>query len=56
MTPETATEGGRSPDRFSTTRWSMILACAHSANGEATACKALADLCPVDVRPLEELA
>ena len=30
----------------------MILACAHSANGEATACKALADLCKTYWRPI----
>jgi len=44
VTPETVTEGSRSPDRFSTTRWSVVLACADSAAGEETARKALADL------------
>jgi len=52
VTPETATEGGRSPDRFSTTRWSLVLACADSANGEATARKALAHLCKTYWRPI----
>jgi RNA polymerase sigma factor (sigma-70 family) len=52
VTLETAAESGRSPDRFSTTRWSMILACADSATGEATARKALADLCKTYWRPV----
>lgn len=45
-------EGSRSPDRFSTTRWSMVLACADSAAGEETARKALADLCKTYWRPI----
>ncbi len=52
MTPETVTEGSRSPDRFSTTRWSVVLACADSAAGEETARKALADLCKTYWRPI----
>ena len=52
MTPETATEGGRSPDRFSTTRWSLVLACADSTSREATARKALAELCKIYWRPV----
>jgi DNA-directed RNA polymerase specialized sigma24 family protein len=52
VTPETATEGGRSPDRFSTTRWSMILACADSTGGEAMARKALTELCKTYWRPI----
>ena len=52
MTPETAIEGGRSPDRFSTTRWSLVLACADSTSGEATARKALAELCRIYWRPV----
>ena len=52
MTPETVTEGSRSPDRFSTTRWSVVLACADSAAGEKTARKALTDLCKTYWRPI----
>ena len=52
MTPETVTEGSRSPDRFSTTRWSVVLACADSAAGEETARKALTDLCKTYWRPI----
>ena len=52
MTPGTLTEGARSPDRFSTTRWSVVLACADSAAGQDTASKALADLCKTYWRPI----
>jgi RNA polymerase sigma factor (sigma-70 family) len=52
VTPTTATEGGRSPDRFATTHWSMILACADSGTGEAKARKALTDLCKTYWRPI----
>ena len=52
MTPEIVTEGSRSPDQFSTTRWGVILACAGSAAGEETARKALADLCKTYWRPI----
>jgi DNA-directed RNA polymerase specialized sigma24 family protein len=52
VTPETATEGSRSPDRFSTTHWSVVLACADSAAGEEAARKALAELCKTYWRPI----
>ena len=52
MTPETVREGSRSPDGFSTTRWSVVLACADSAAGDETARKALADLCKMYWRPI----
>jgi len=52
VTPEGGSEGGRSPDRFSTTRWSVVLACADSAGGEETARKALAELCKTYWRPI----
>lgn len=52
MTPETVTEGSRSPDRFSTTRWSVVLACADSADGEEAAREALAELCKTYWRPI----
>jgi len=52
VTPETVTEGSRSPDRFSTTRWSVVLACADSAVGEEKVRKALGDLCRTYWRPI----
>lgn len=52
MSPEAIAEGGRSPDRFSTTRWSVVLACADSTVGEETARKALAELCKTYWRPV----
>jgi RNA polymerase sigma-70 factor (ECF subfamily) len=52
VTPEIVTEGNRSPDRFSTTRWSVVLACADSEAGEETARNALADLCKTYWRPI----
>lgn len=52
MTPETVTEGSRSPDRFSTTRWSVVLACVDSAAGGETARNALAELCKTYWRPI----
>jgi len=52
VTPEAVAQGGRSPDRFSTTRWSVVLACADSSAGEETAHKALAELCKIYWRPV----
>ena len=52
MTPETVREGSRSPDGFSTTRWSVVLACADSADGEETAREALSELCKTYWRPI----
>jgi DNA-directed RNA polymerase specialized sigma subunit, sigma24 homolog len=52
VTPEAVTEGGRSPDRFSTTRWSVVLACADSTAGEEMARKALTELCKTYWRPV----
>jgi len=52
VTPEPVTEGGRSPDRFSTTRWSVVLACADSTASEETARKALTELCKTYWRPV----
>jgi RNA polymerase sigma factor (sigma-70 family) len=52
VAPEIVTEGSRSPDRFSTTRWSVVLACADSAAGEEASRKALADLCKIYWRPI----
>jgi len=52
VTPEAIAEGSRSPDQFSTTRWSVVLACADSGADEETARKALADLCKTYWRPI----
>jgi RNA polymerase sigma factor (sigma-70 family) len=52
VTPEAIAQGGRSPDRFSTTRWSVVLACVDSSAGEETAHKALAELCKIYWRPV----
>jgi RNA polymerase sigma factor (sigma-70 family) len=52
VTPEAVAEGGRSPDRFSTTRWSVVLACADSTASEETARKALTELCKTYWRPV----
>jgi RNA polymerase sigma factor (sigma-70 family) len=52
VTPETVTAGERSPDRFATTRWSVVLASADSLGDEASAGKALADLCKTYWRPV----
>jgi len=52
VTPEAVAQGGRSPDRFSTTRWSVVLACADSSAGEETAHKALEELCKIYWRPV----
>jgi RNA polymerase sigma-70 factor (ECF subfamily) len=50
--PKPATAGQGSPDRFATTRWSVVLACADSTAGEEMARKALAELCKIYWRPV----
>lgn len=52
MTPETATTGGQTPDRFVTTRWSVILSCADSQASAQTVRKALTQLCQIYWRPI----
>ena len=52
MNPNAVTDGQGSPDRFHTTRWSVVLACAGSGAGEETAREALADLCKTYWRPI----
>jgi RNA polymerase sigma factor (sigma-70 family) len=44
--------GGRSPERFATTRWSVVLSCADPALGDETARQALAELCQIYWRPV----
>jgi DNA-directed RNA polymerase specialized sigma24 family protein len=50
--PDIAADGPSSPDRFVTTRWSVILSCADSEGGEEKARKALAELCKIYWRPV----
>jgi DNA-directed RNA polymerase specialized sigma24 family protein len=52
VTTEAATDAQGSPDRFHTTRWSVVLACAGSGAGEETARKALDQLCKTYWRPV----
>jgi RNA polymerase sigma factor (sigma-70 family) len=47
-----ATRGEHSPDRFATTRWSVVLSCADAKNENETARKALAELCQTYWRPI----
>jgi DNA-directed RNA polymerase specialized sigma24 family protein len=44
--------GERSPDRFSTTRWSVVLSCADSGGNEGKAREALGELCKIYWRPV----
>lgn len=44
--------GERSPDRFVTTRWSVVLSCADTTDGNDAARRALADLCKTYWRPV----
>ena len=43
---------GKSPDRFVTTRWSVILSCADAGGEEQKMRKALAELCKIYWRPV----
>jgi RNA polymerase sigma factor (sigma-70 family) len=52
VTPETAITGGHSPDRFVTTRWSVVLSCADSQASTQTVRNALAQLCQTYWRPI----
>lgn len=52
MTPEAAITGGHSPDRFVTTRWSVVLSCADSQASTQTVRNALAQLCQIYWRPI----
>jgi RNA polymerase sigma factor (sigma-70 family) len=47
-----ATRGEHSPDRFATTRWSVVLSCADAKTGNDTAHKALGELCKTYWRPI----
>ena len=52
MTPETAISSGQPPDRFATTRWSVVLSCADSKASTQTVRNALAQLCQMYWRPI----
>lgn len=52
MNPEAVTDAQGSPDRFATTRWSVVLACADLGTDEEKARKALAELCKTYWRPV----
>jgi RNA polymerase sigma factor (sigma-70 family) len=52
VNPETAAKGQESLNRFTTTRWSMVLSCAKSGTDEDKARRALADLCRIYWRPV----
>jgi RNA polymerase sigma factor (sigma-70 family) len=50
--PDPSVTGGHSPERFATTRWSIILSCTDSAVGEEASRHALAELCKIYWRPV----
>jgi DNA-directed RNA polymerase specialized sigma24 family protein len=50
--PAAIANGQGNADRFTTTHWSVVLACAGSEAGEETARKALSDLCKTYWRPV----
>ncbi|MEN3370201.1 MAG: hypothetical protein V7609_2344 [Verrucomicrobiota bacterium] len=52
MKPDASATGGRSPERFATTRWSVVLSCADPNLGEEAAREALAELCKIYWRPV----
>ena len=52
MTPEALASGETSPDRFVTTRWSVVLSCADSKASTQTVRNALAQLCQTYWRPI----
>lgn len=52
MKPDATAASGRSPERFATTRWSVVLSCADPNLSEAAARQALAELCKIYWRPV----
>ncbi|HZR05118.1 MAG TPA: sigma-70 family RNA polymerase sigma factor [Candidatus Udaeobacter sp.] len=52
MKSEAVTDGQRSPGRFNTTRWSVVLSCADSEIESAAARDALSELCKTYWRPI----
>jgi RNA polymerase sigma factor (sigma-70 family) len=52
VTPEAVAGGETTPDRFVTTRWSVVLSCADSRASTQTVRNALAQLCQTYWRPI----
>lgn len=52
MFPEADVQSKAPPERFTTTHWSVVLACADSQAGDRTARNALAQLCQTYWRPI----
>ena len=52
MTADAPVEREQSPDRFNTTQWSVVLACADSGTGQKEAHAALTELCRIYWRPI----
>ena len=52
MNSRTPTRGRKTPHRFVTTRWSVILSCADVSGDEGKLNKALAELCKIYWRPV----
>jgi RNA polymerase sigma factor (sigma-70 family) len=52
VTPEAIASGERTPDRFVTTRWSVVLSCADSSASTKSARDALTQLCQTYWRPV----
>jgi RNA polymerase sigma factor (sigma-70 family) len=52
LNPKTPSPEKPSPDRFVTTRWSVVLSCADSGGDEQKTRKALAELCKIYWRPV----
>ena len=50
--PHAAVKGEQSPDRFATTRWSVVLCCADSEGDEQKVREALSQLCKTYWRPI----
>jgi len=52
LSPNTRSPQERSPNRFVTTRWSVVLSCADAGGDEQKTRKALAELCKIYWRPV----
>lgn len=52
MTANAASGQGQTPDRFTTTRWSVVLSCTDSGTDEKRASVALGELCRIYWRPI----
>ena len=52
MKSEASSASARRPDRFMTTRWSVVLSCTDTDGDEEKAHAALAELCKIYWRPV----